>query len=60
MDDGNQPSTSLQRVNSRNQSSSVVPAAGNQPTMIGEYREKRDQTRSKLLTSVDNFCSHHL
>ena len=46
MDDGNQPSTSLQRVASRDKNSALVPAAGNQPTMIGEYREKRDQTRS--------------
>ena len=60
MDDDNQPSTSLQCVASRDQNSALVPAAGNQPTMIGEYREKHDQTYSYLLTSVDNFCSYHL
>ena len=46
MDDDSQPSTSLQRVNSRDQNLALVPAAGNQPTMIGEYREKRVQTHS--------------
>ena len=46
VDDGNQPSTSLQSVASQDQNSVLVPAAGNQPTMIGEYREKRDQARS--------------
>ena len=46
MDDDNQPSTSLQCVASRDQNLALVPAAGNQPTMIGEYRGKHDQTRS--------------
>ena len=36
VDDDNQPSTSLQCGAPRDQSSSVVPAAGNQPTIIGE------------------------